>query len=137
MKSKDQQLQQRIIPTSPIDLVILLFTFGDSITNIIRLDKMIQLLYELGRFPEAFEYRNRYGKLPKYGPFTEDLLCDLTALEECGFIRVDGSTYHPTPFIIALLPIYKITKIQKTQINLVRTMILGHELNTLLKMVSH
>ena len=67
-----------------VDLIILIFSVSDSsIDGTIRLDKMIQMLHDLDRFPAVFKDR---AKLPPYGRFNESLMDDLHALEEVGLI---------------------------------------------------
>jgi len=131
-------MKSKIIPKlkvqHPIDLLFIIFSFGETISGIIRIDKMIQLLYELGRFQQAFLYRE---KLPKYGPFTAELLEDLESLNSIGFIRIIGLNYQPTPFIIGIRNYYDLTPIQEFQINLVRLMVLHHDQNELLRFVYH
>lgn len=122
------------IKPQPIDLLFLIFSFGEPITGIIRIDKMIQLIHELGRFPEVFLDRE---KTSKYSPFTVTLIEDLEALNELGLIRIIGSTYYPTPFIIDFRDMYNITPIQEFQINLVRSMVLHYDQNELLRFVYH
>ncbi len=127
-------------PDCPMDLLILLLSSYDevsSIESINRIDKMIQILYELNQFPEAFAYLKTEGKLPKYGPFTETLIDDLYALEYFGLIRIQGSMYYSTPFLTQMASIFKLSSIQRFQINLIRTMLHNYDLNQLLTIMYH
>lgn len=126
-------------PDCPMDLLILLFSSYDDlpIASINRIDKMIQVLYELDQFPEAFAYLKTEGKLPKYGPFVESLLDDLRALEELGLIRIHDSMYYPTPFLTQMALIFNLSSIQRFQINLIRRMLNDYDLNQLLTIMYH
>lgn len=134
------KLSQIAKPDCPMDLLILLLSSYDDLSpieSINRIDKMIQVLYELDQFPEAFTYLKTEGKLPKYGPFVESLLDDLEALAECGLIRIQDSMYYPTPFLTQISLIFNISTIQRFQINLIRRMLNDYDLNQLLTIMYH
>ena len=116
-----------------VDLIILLFSVSDcSIDGTIRLDKMIQMLHNLDRFPAVFKDR---AKLPPYGPFNESLLEDLQALEEVGLIRYHDKKWYPYPHLKNMQRMYKFSSSQILQVMLVRMMFGYLELDLLFRMM--
>lgn len=127
-----------IIPSNPLDLVILLLTEDEKeIKSIVHLDKMLHILHKLNRFPCVFNYIKEYGLLPHYGPFTHDLLTDLQALQKEGMIQWNNEGIKASPFLRWLARYYTLKPMQRFQINLVRLIINDYDSEQLLKIVYH
>ena len=124
---------ERALPDSPLDLVILLLAAdGKAICGVTRLDKMIFLLYDIGVFPECFEYIQTGEKPYKYGPFVESLLDDLQALEAEWFLTWDGLAIRPPEYGIMVGSIYHLTADQVRILLMVKDLTRDIELNTLI-----
>jgi hypothetical protein len=93
---------------------------------------MIFLLYDMGIFPECFEYMQTGPKPYKYGPFVESLLEDLDALEKEWFLIWDGYAIRPTDYgIMVGGSVYTLSPEQIRILRMVKGLTRGIDLNTL------
>lgn len=122
---------------STIDLTIILLSYSDwEIDSVVRLDKMLQLLYRTGLFDICFkEQMDEEGFPYKYGPFCYYLLSELQALEEEGFIGWNGNKITLQPGYRMILRRYRANHLQVSMMKCIASLSTTIELDDLLGFV--